>query len=160
MNRPNDLPDWFMIGNEAIRGLTASLPDLEERFVMALSILPRFGDSSGLPPEECRRGLEQLALETEGMTVRNILAISELARAEGIGLARVSDAIRAYKNGTPSNLWKSQVMRARIAEGEKLLTNRVKGQEHAVRKALDILIRSVMGLSGAQMSSRRGRRAG
>jgi hypothetical protein len=160
VNRPTDLPDWFTIGNEAIRGLRANLPDLEERFAMALSILPAFGDAAELPREECRRGLEQLALETEGMTLRNVQAIAQLAQAEGIGLGRVSDAVRAYRIGTPSNPWKSQVMRARIAEGERLLTDRVKGQEHAVRKALDILIRSVMGLSGAQMSSRRGRPRG
>jgi ATP-dependent Clp protease ATP-binding subunit ClpB len=160
VNRPTDLPDWFTIGNEAIRGLAANLPDLEERFAMALSIMPSFHDASRLSPEDCRRSLEQLALETDGMTLRSMLAIAELARAEGIGLARISDAVRAYKIGTPSNPWKSQVMRARIADGEKLLTSRVKGQEHAVRKALDILIRSVMGLSGAQMSSRHGRPRG
>jgi len=160
VNHPNDLPDWFTVGNEAIRGLAANLPDLEERFAMALSIMPSFHDAPQLSPDDCRSGLEQLALEADGMTLRSIRAIAELARAEGIGLARVSDAIRAYKIGTPSNPWKSLVMRARIADGEKLLTSRVKGQEHAVRKALDILIRSVMGLSGAQMSTRRGRPRG
>jgi hypothetical protein len=160
VNRPNDLPDWFTVGNEAIRGLTANLPDLEERFAMALSIMPAFRDAQQLSPEACQRNLEQYALETDGMTLRNMRAISELARVEGIGLAQVSEAIRAYKIGTPGNPWKSRVMRTRIAEGEKLLTQRVKGQDHAVRKALDILIRSVMGLSGSQSSSRHGRPRG
>jgi ATP-dependent Clp protease ATP-binding subunit ClpB len=51
-------------------------------------------------------------------------------------------------------------MQARIAGGEAMLSRRVKGQDHAVRKSLDILIRSVMGLSGSQTSSRHGRPRG
>ena len=51
-------------------------------------------------------------------------------------------------------------MRDRIADGEEMLERRVKGQAHAVRKSLDILIRSAMGLSGSQTSSRHGRPRG
>ena len=160
IDRPNDLPDWFTIGNETIRSLAVSLPDLEERFALAQTTLLSFSDIASLSADECRRDLEQLALESDGMTLRSILAISELAHAEDIGLRNVSDAIRAYKIGTPSNPWKAQVMRDRIAEGEEMLERRVKGQGHAVKKSLDILIRSAMGLSGSQTSSRHGRPRG
>jgi DNA polymerase III delta prime subunit len=160
IDRPNDLPDWFTVGNETIRSLAATLPNLEERFALAQTTLLAFSDIASLSAEECKRDLEQLALESDGMTLHSILAISELAHAEGIGLRNVSDAIRAYKIGTPSNPWKAQVMRDRIADGEKMLEARVKGQGHAVRKALDILIRSAMGLSGSQTSSRHGRPRG
>jgi len=94
------------------------------------------------------------------MTLRAVEAIAGLARSEQMGLAQISDAVRAYRVGTPRNPWKSGVVRARIAEGAEILGRRVKGQPNALRKTLDILTRSVMGLSGAQTSSRHSRPRG
>jgi len=160
VNRPHDLPDWYTVGNEAIRPLTASLPDLEERHAMALAALPAFPDAASLGEDERNRGIEQFTLETDGMTLRSMRAIAELARVEQIGLRHVSEAIRAYRIGTRRNPWKAAVMRGRIQDGERRLTERVKGQGHAVRKALDILMRSVLGLSGTQRSARHARPRG
>ncbi|MBK0398144.1 ATP-dependent Clp protease ATP-binding subunit [Limibaculum sp. M0105] len=157
---PHDLPDWFVIGNEAISRVTADLPDIEERYLMAATRAAQFRDYRSLSSADVSKALEQYALETEGMTLRAVHAISELARAEGIGLAQVSDAVRAYRVGTPRNPWSSGIVRRRIGEGAEILGRRVKGQPNALRKTIDILTRSVMGLSGAQTSSRHNRPRG
>ena len=160
IDRPHDLPDWYTIGNEAVRHLTANLPDLDDRHAMARAVMSAFSDSARLNSEESNRALEQFTLETDGMTLRSVRAIAELARFEGIGLCQISDAIRTYRIGTRRNPWKAAVMRGRIENAEQRLTERVKGQKHAISKALDILVRSVMGLSGAQSSSRHARPRG
>ena len=150
VDRPTDLPDWFTVGNESIQTVCVPLPDLEERFALARASLSMLPGGDRLSAEAARRGLEDLAIQTGGMTLRAVRAVHELARAEGIGLADIGEAIRAYRVGTRRNPWKSEVMRRRIADGRRLLTERVKGQDHAVQSALDILVRSVMGLSGAR----------
>ncbi|MDH3669353.1 MAG: AAA family ATPase [Paracoccaceae bacterium] len=160
VNRPHELPDWYTVSNEAIRPLVANLPDLEERHAMAQAVLPAFPDAAELGMGERNRALEQFTLETDGMTLRSMRAIVEFALVEGIGLRHISDAIRAYRIGTRRNPWKAAVMRGRIEDAERRLTDRVKGQSHAVSKALDILVRTVMGLSGAQSSSRHARPRG
>ncbi|MCL5778930.1 AAA family ATPase [Limibaculum sp. FT325] len=160
LDSAHDLPDWFVLGNEAVSRLTADLPDVEERHLMATALAPRFRDHAALPAAALAKALEQYALDTDGMTLRAVAAICDLARAEGIGLSQISDAVRAYRVGTPRNPWKSSVVRARIAEGAEILGRRVKGQPNALRKTLDILTRSVMGLSGSQSSSRHSRPRG
>lgn len=156
----NTMPSWFVVNNENIRLLSVGTPNLEERFAQASLLLGEFADHQEHSPKVRNDALETLAMETEGMTLRSMDAIARLAKFEGIGLKNASEAIKAYQFGTPMNPWKSEVMRARILKGSESLSNRVKGQDHAVRKSLDILIRSVMGLSGAQSSARHGRPRG
>ena len=156
----NKMPSWFVVDNENIRLLSVGTPDLEERYALASALAQQFPDNDTLAPQSRTDALEVFALETEGMLLRSMVAIARLAHYEKIALAEVSDAIKTYQFGTQTNPWKSEVMRTRIRNGEEILTNRVKGQPHAVRKTLDILIRSVMGLSGAQTSSRHGRPRG
>ena len=156
----NKMPSWFIVDNENIRLLSVGTPDLEERYALASELAKQFPDHDDLTPQSRTDALEVFALETEGMPLRTLLAIARLANYEKIALSDISDAIKAYQFGSQINPWKSEIMRTRIRNGEEILTNRVKGQPHAVRKTLDILIRSVMGLSGVQTSSRHGRPRG
>ena len=149
-----------VIDNENIKLLSVGLPDLEERFALSAKLAKKFPDFDALDPKARSKHLEVFSLETEGVSLRSMHAIARLAEFEKINLSNVSEAIKAFQFGTRNDPWKSEVMQGRIQNGEEILTNRVKGQTHAVRKALDILIRSVMGLSGAQSSSRRGRPRG
>jgi hypothetical protein len=152
LDRPGDLPDWFAVANPALRELTAERPDLDERFTFAGALAGRFSDAESLSPEERRARLAGFALETDGMTLRDMAAIAALAVREGIPLARVSEAVRAHRIGTRRNPWKSPLMRRRVAEAGRILGARVKGQDHALHRATDILLRSITGLSGAQTS--------
>ncbi len=154
VDRQNDLPEWFEHGNESLLSVVAGKPTLEERYAAAKAVAHLFHDSENLARSSREDLCGQLAVETEGMSLRSLLAIAEFAKAEGIALSDVSDAIRSYQFGTRLNPWKSEVMRQRIGNGRKILTARVKGQDHAINKSLDILVRSVTGLSGAQTSSR------
>lgn len=160
VNRPNDLPSWFAVGNETIRPLIAGLPDREARSRVAERTAAHFPDSSQLPEPRRRELIDQFTLHTEGMTVRSLLAITELARDPRFGLERIVDAIRAYKVGVPDDPWKQPLVRSRIRGGDQIIGQRVKGQKLAIDKSLDILKRSVMGLTGAQTNRTGGRPRG
>jgi ATP-dependent Clp protease ATP-binding subunit ClpA len=90
---------------------------------------------------------------TDGLTLRSMLAISQLARDQGIALPGIADAVRLYKVGIPDNPWRQDYLKEKIRTGADAIARRIKGQDQAVRKTLDILTRSVMGLSGAQASA-------
>lgn len=156
INRPNDLPDWFVVGNEAIRTLVVGLPDRQTRWEAAARLAKGFADYGRRAGEERHKLVELFADLTDSLTLRSMLAISELARDQAIPLAQVADAVRCYKVGVPDNPWKQEYLKGKIGSGATEIGERVKGQAQAVRKALDSLTRSVMGLSGAQASARGG----
>ena len=160
VNQPGDMPDWFVVNNAAVRSITIQLPDQEERFLFAKSLASggTVVASGGTPPDQ--KTIEQFALQTEGLTLMAMRQVATLAETQRGTFHSMTDAIRAYHVGTPRNPWKSALMRARISDGEAILKNRVKGQDSAVRKTLDILVRSLMGLSGSQSSSRHTRPRG
>ena len=160
INGPNDLPDWFVVRNERIRALTAALPDRDTRGVAAATLAKGFADHGQLQPEERTKFIDQFADLTEGETLRSMLAIDTLAREDGLPLAKVSDAVRLFKLGLPDNPWKKGDLPDKLRRAEEAIGKRVKGQQAAVRKSKEILVRSVMGMSGAQAAVRGGRPRG
>ncbi|MGF1552219.1 MAG: AAA family ATPase [Paracoccaceae bacterium] len=160
VERGGDLPEWFATDNPAVRELSLPAPDLTERLAFVERAARSLPDAHGLDPEERRARIETLAVRCEGMGVTDMRAVATLARAEGFGLARIEDALRSYRLGTTRNPWTSTVMRDRVRSAPALLEQRVKGQPRALSKTMDILTRSIMGLSGAQTSTRAARPRG
>ena len=160
INGPNDLPTWLTVGNETFRSIVASLPDREARRKVADVSAAHFPDSATIDEGRQQELVRQFVLQTEGMTVRSLLSIIELARDPRFGLERIVDAVRAYKVGAPDDPWKQPLVRQQIRSGSEMIGERVKGQPAAINKALDILTRSVMGLSGAQAGRTGGRPRG
>ncbi|MDQ2089884.1 AAA family ATPase [Marimonas arenosa] len=159
-DRAADLPDWFVVGNDDLREIVAELPTLEDRFAFARTLLPHF------PPHPARRAgeidnlLETFALQCDRHTLVAMRAIADMAHAEGLGLDRITDVIAMYRTGARRNPWKSPVLKSRMRNARDILTARVKGQDSAIDKTLDILMRSVTGLSGAQTGHRQTRPRG
>jgi ATP-dependent Clp protease ATP-binding subunit ClpA len=79
--------------------------------------------------------------------------ITELADRQALGIPDIDDAVRCYKVGALDNPWRKDYLREKIRDAQSFIDERVKGQHPAVVKTLDILKRSVMGLTGAQARS-------
>ena len=64
----------------------------------------------------------------------------------------VDDAIQSFRVGdmTMSSPWRGEHLRSAIAKGEDQIGQRVKRQQKAVIKVLDILKHTPIGLTGAQ----------
>ena len=160
INRANDLPDWLVVGNEAIRTVVAGLPDRQARKETAVALARGFSAEARLPSDQQTRFLDQFADLSDGLTLRSMIAVSQLARDQGIPLSGIADALRMHKVGVPENPWRQDYLKEKIRNGEQAIGRRVRGQAQAIRKSLDILTRSAMGLTGAQASSRGGRPRG
>jgi ATP-dependent Clp protease ATP-binding subunit ClpB len=154
VDHPADLPDWFVVGNDHLREIVVEHPALEDRYAFARHLMEDVGWGGDLSPTERARSLQQFALECEGETLVAMRAIARVATDEGLDLGGISDAIRIHRTGSRRNPWASPVLFARVREARTLLEARIKGQPHAIEKTLDILARSIMGLSGSQSGPR------
>lgn len=146
VDHERELPSWFMAG-EHVRRISVPLPDLDDRERGAVAL------AGALSPEAPDAGLvlaRRFAEQTAGMTLRSLIEIVRLSRA-GIGPVKsLDDAVRCYRVGILDNPWGKASLRRRMAGAREALTRRVRGQEEAVQRSIDIIVRSVMGLSGAQ----------
>lgn len=149
VDRPGDLPAWVLSG-DGIRQVPVPKPDLATRTRAVRSIMPQlFRADTGLSQAQQDEVAQQFIAATHDMSLRALIEIIQLQRDAGLAAEAIADAARLYRVGAVADPWRSPELSARIADGEALLQGRVMGQPRAVRHALDVLIRSVTGLSAA-----------
>jgi ATP-dependent Clp protease ATP-binding subunit ClpB len=147
-----DLPAWLVTGNEAVRSVAVPLPDLSDRRVLAELLAGEFPDYASAAEEERSQLVDRFTQQTDGMTLQSMVSIVTLAYDRGFGMRQIEDAARAHRVGVIENPWKRAYLHERIAKGDEQLRGRVIGQEDAIRKSLDIVMRSVTGMTGAHAS--------
>lgn len=152
-NRNQDLPSWLTLDSERIETIVVPEPDYEARRAAGALLGPLFADFDAATPEARARFAVDLADATDRMTLTALADIAQLASGAGLGIGRVDDAVRSFKVGATENPWKQPYLRQRIAGAAATIERRIKGQRHAVVKTIDILMRSVMGLTGAHARS-------
>jgi hypothetical protein len=153
VNRPQDLPSWLTLDSTRVSVLTVGLPDYEAREAAARLLGSVFDGYEQGNDEDRKKFAQSFAQLTDGLTLVALADIAQIADRQGIGFRDVDDAVRAYKVGAAENPWKKNYLRQRIADALPFIEDRVRGQRAAVTKTIDILMRSVMGLTGAQTRS-------
>lgn len=163
-NRPEDLPQWFGRGNGRTERLSVGMPDHDQRETAAKILLPgRFVGWAQASAERKADASKAFADMGDGLSLRGMEQIAQMAKRESLTLADMDDAVRSYRTGNPAldNPWSLEGgLKARIKQAEKRLHAEVRGQQSAVDQTLDILKRSVMGLTGAQAGASHGRPRG
>lgn len=151
LDRPNELPTWFVSGRRvrAVSVPAVALTDRQRYARVLVSALPDAPSSV----EKRNRLASEFADVTAGLSLTSMLEITRLAVDQGIEAAQIGHAVRMYRVGIPENPWDSDDLRERIRKAPERLSSSVLGQPHAVRKAVDILIRSTSGMRGAQSRS-------
>ncbi|MDA7428078.1 AAA family ATPase [Primorskyibacter aestuariivivens] len=149
-----DLPEWFVFGNDLLRQIHVGLPSLEDRFLFAGTMSGALEDSAEYDTRTSAGHLQEFALLCDGETLLAMRSIVQVARADQIPLARIRDAVRIYRTGLRRNPWNSKVLFNRVRKARDLLHHRIKGQDVALDQTLDILARSIIGLSGSQSGAR------
>lgn len=153
LNRAQDLPSWFTLDSEKIHPLEIAKPDYEQRFAAARLLTGRFSGAETAGEEQREKAVITFTEATDGLTLQALSDISQLAVQQQIPLHDIDDAIRCFKVGALDNPWKKDYLRGKIRNARDSIEARVKGQHQAVVKTIDILTRSVMGLTGAQARS-------
>lgn len=160
VDSPDDLPDWFVVGNERVKAIPIELPSREVRLQAATRLVRDLPSAKELAEVQLRQVAERFADLTDGITLTGMLQIRTIARQSRTPADQIEDAVRSFKVGVSDNPWKQSHLRERMLEGEAQIGQSIKGQAFAVERTLDILKRSVLGLSGAQASSSAGRPRG
>jgi ATP-dependent Clp protease ATP-binding subunit ClpB len=149
VSNERELPPWFVTGR-ASRLVTVPLPDGTDRRIFARRVAAAL-NADGSPPEE--EAVRRLVDASHALPLRAVEDVVQLARRLGVGLDGIDDAARAYRVGVSESPWRRGDVRERVREGNVALGARVLGQDAAVRRSLDILMRSVTGMTGAHASS-------
>ncbi|MFF2810412.1 AAA family ATPase [Streptomyces sp. NPDC058000] len=159
VEKQEDLPLEFAIGSRALRVITVPEPPHDQRREASRYVVERLaarrtreGGEPVAEPERAR-ATEALARSSYGLGVGEILAVGRMAADRGLPLARLDEAARLYRVGVLDNPWATQAVRENILNGEDYLNAQVIGQPHAVRRTVEIFMRSAAGLTGAQSAS-------
>ena len=153
VNRGQDLPSWLTLDSPRVAVLSLSLPDYETRLAAAQHLGNLFAGHEEAAEDARAKFARDFAQMTDGLPLVALADVAQLADRQGIGFRDVDDAVQCYKVGVTENPWKKDYLRDRIAGALPFIEERVRGQRPAVTKAIDILMRSVMGLTGAQARS-------
>ena len=158
-DKENDLPDWLALNNPRLRAVIVPRPDHIIRRALIGQLTPSL--PGFIEVEEKRReDLHDVFVEqTESMVLTDVIAITQLCRREQLKFEDIGEAVRRYKLGVTEDPWK-RLDRKKIANADEFIRRRVKGQQAAVTKALDIIKRAVTGLSGSQGSRAGGKPRG
>lgn len=155
-----DLPSWFLVGNARIRDVAIPLPDYDTRLAAARRSVRRLKDFSAHDPQLQARTAEIVAEQTSGLPLRAIDQIVNLCRRYDLPVLQVPEAVRRFRIGLPDNPWAQSYLRQRIKDAGNLLRKSVEGQDHAIRLAQAVLTRAYTGLTGAQTGRERSKPRG
>jgi energy-coupling factor transporter ATP-binding protein EcfA2 len=158
-DKENDLPHWLMLDNPRIRPIVVPKPDHILRRALIIALTPSLEGYAAADEGQTKDCHDSFVEQTEGMSMTDVIAITQLCRREKLPFLEIGEAVRRYKLGVTEDPWK-RLNREKIARGDEFIRKRVKGQQAAVIKALDIIKRAVTGLSGAQGSKVGGRPRG
>ena len=162
VNKVNDLPAWFYLNNPVCKVVTLETPDREERkrFISG-PMFATFFDSAvyrtdwpfyAEHPEELERLQDRFVGLTEGMTFTELDAMRRLSKRECTPIRDLCSIVDLYKYGVKVNPWSTlstESLRTAKADFQK----RIKGQDAALERTLDVIKRAVTGMNGLSSSS-------
>ncbi len=150
----NEAPEWLR-KSDSTRPLRVPLPTLGVRRQVARQLLGRLPGWAELDEESRPAAVDLLASTTQGVTIRGIRSIIALSLDQGIPPANIDEAVRSHLLGVVDSPWHDPLLLTRVRGAANSIEQRVLGQEHAVGRAVNILLRSALGLTGAHQGSRR-----
>ncbi len=162
VHKLNDLPAWFYLNNPVCRTITLEAPDREERRrLISGPAFPTFFDSAvyrtDMPwyeahPQDLEKLRERFVALTEGMTFTELDALRRLSRQMGSPMRELNSVVDLYKYGISENPWENLSMES-LRHARQDLEKRVKGQDSALERTLDVVRRAVTGMNGLSSSS-------
>ncbi len=139
-----DLPTSFGQNSEQVRRLVIGPPDRQTRLDCARLLL------SAETTDD--RPIRQFADQTSRMRLTEMLKINQIRRDMGLPASEIVDAARSFRAGVPSNPWRQPQLQQRLREElgpNPTLSEEIMGQDSAIEKSIDILIRSAVNLTAA-----------
>ena len=162
VNKLNDLPAWFYLQNPNSKTIAVATPTREERAhfakgdhfstFFAKDVWEQEKSFCLDHPEELEKLQDRFVALTEGMSFIELNGLRKLCKNEHYSIRDFCDVIDLFKFGIRENPWK-KLGEDGFPNGKAIMEKRVKGQNAAIEKAMDVLTRAMTGLNGLQHSS-------
>ena len=161
VNKLNDLPAWFYLDNPVCKTITLEAPERDERMrFLSGSAWPSFFDAAvyrtDMPyyqqhPDDLRKLREKFVGLTEGMSFTELDALRRMSRSQCAPIRDLCSIVDLYKYGIHENPWAKLSMES-LKTAKADFQKRIKGQDTALERSLDVIKRAVTGLNGANSS--------
>lgn len=162
VNKLNDIPVWFYHDNPNVKTIMLGVPSREEReFLVKGDNFSSFFASDVYKadiayynehPDELDKVQDKFVGLTEGFCFTEINGLRRLCKNERMNIRQMSSVIDLYKYGIKDNPW-DKLDENELASAYDDFKKRIKGQDYAIVKTLDVVKRAVTGMSGLQHSS-------
>ena len=162
VNKLNDLPAWFYLNNPVCKILQLEAPDREERKRMMTGTnfasffsgtvyrrdMPYYTEHE----DELERIKEKFVGLTEGMTFTELDEMRMLCKREEMPIRDLCKVVDLYKYGIKENPWSTLSVKS-LKTAKADFEKRIKGQDTALERTLDVVKRAVTGMNGLNSSS-------
>lgn len=138
-----DIPSWVLLENPLTKGIEIVKPNKKERnrfFSVQQEYFYQQGEEIKI--DEISKTFPDL---TDGLTNREMENLITISKQEKIHVNDINQIIELFKYGTKENFWED-LDRSRIDNAEIELKERVKGQDQAIKKSVEIIRRAKLGL--------------
>ena len=144
------IPPTFYLDNPLVASIHVPLPSRSERerYVHTYQSSLRLDPSQNLGEADL---LDDFIDALDGFTLRDIQQLFKLSRRQEDGPLKFEKLINLYKYGEKISPWE-ELSHDKLAGIEETLKKRVKGQDEAIEKVRDVVIRAKTGFSGLQHS--------
>lgn len=163
VNKINDLPAWLFHNNPLAKTINIIPPGKEERLSFLETQFQSFFSSeiyqtdiqsysSDEGKEELSKIKQKFVGLTEGFSYTALYGLLVLCRNQNFRIHELSKVVDLYRYGVSENPWQS-LEYDDIKNAEDEFKQRVKGQDFALTKTLDVIKRAMTGMDGLQHSS-------
>lgn len=162
VNKLNDIPVWFYHDNPNVKTIILGVPSREERETLVKgenfssffaadvydSDIPYYNEHA----DELGKVQDKFVGLTEGFCFTEINGLRRLCKNERISIRQMSSVIDLYKYGIRENPW-DKLDETELATAYDDFKKRIKGQDYAIIRTLDVVKRAVTGMASLQHSS-------
>lgn len=162
VNKVNDIPAWFYLDNPNVKTITIGTPSKEEREALikgenftsffAADIYDEDIVYYNEHPDELEKVQDKFVGLTEGFSFTEINGLRRLCKNEKTHIRNMASVVDLYRYGIKENPWDT-LDPNEIKTALDDFRQRVKGQDFALVKTLDVVKRAVTGMAGLQSSS-------
>lgn len=162
VNKVNDVPAWFYLDNPNVKTINIGTPSKEEREALikgenfetffASDVFDEDYPYYEEHPDELDKVQDKFVGLTEGFSFTEINGLRRLCKNERTRIRQMSSVVDLYRYGIKENPWDSlDVNELKTAKED--FQKRVKGQDFAIVKTLDVVKRAVTGMAGLNSSA-------
>ncbi|MCD4817167.1 MAG: AAA family ATPase [Candidatus Cloacimonetes bacterium] len=139
----SDIPGWLLLENPLTKGIKILKPNKEERnrfFEVQKDRFYHIGEE-----ENSKDITNSFADLTEGLANQELENLLTISNQEEIHINEINKIVDLYKYGSKENFWE-ELKYSKIDDAEKLLKERVLGQDDAIIKSVEIIKRAKLGI--------------